>query len=45
LRVSKQTNGEIKIIQSDIRTAELKENHFDIILSGAVLHYLREGRG
>jgi tRNA (cmo5U34)-methyltransferase len=38
-RVSKHTNSEVKIIQSDIRAAELKENHFDIILAGAGLHY------
>jgi tRNA (cmo5U34)-methyltransferase len=41
-RVSKQTKKEIKLIQGDIRTVELKENHFDIILAGAVLHHLRD---
>ncbi len=43
-RVSKHTNSEVTIIQSDIRAAELKENHFDIILAGAGLHYLRDDR-
>ena len=41
-RVSKMTTRNVDILQSDIRKAELKENHFDIILAGAVLHHLRE---
>ncbi|MDR1453762.1 MAG: class I SAM-dependent methyltransferase, partial [Candidatus Margulisbacteria bacterium] len=40
-RVSKQTK-KIKLIQGDIRTVELNENYFDIILAGAVLHHLRD---
>ena len=36
------TTGAIKTIQSDIRTAELKEESYDIILAGAVLHHLRD---
>ncbi|MDR3256283.1 MAG: class I SAM-dependent methyltransferase [Endomicrobium sp.] len=43
-RVSKQAKSEINVIQSDIRTVKLKENHFDIILSGAVLHHLRDDK-
>ena len=39
-RVSEKTGGKVEILQSDIRHAELKENHFDIILAGAVLHHL-----
>lgn len=41
-RVSEKTGGKVEILQSDIRHAELKENHFDIILAGAVLHHLRD---
>ncbi|MDR3237089.1 MAG: class I SAM-dependent methyltransferase, partial [Spirochaetia bacterium] len=42
-RISEITN-KITIIQGDIRSAALEENHFDIILSGAVLHHLRGDR-
>ena len=41
-RVSSETNQSVKIIQGDIRHVGLKENHYDIILAGAVLHHLRE---
>lgn len=41
-RVSSQTNREIEILQGDIRTVDFKENHYDIILAGAVLHHLRD---
>jgi tRNA (cmo5U34)-methyltransferase len=41
-RVSPHTDGTVEIILSDIRTANLPQNHFDIILAGAVLHHLRE---
>ena len=41
-RVSSQSEGEINIIQSDIRDADLQTNHYDIILAGAVLHHLRD---
>ncbi|MDR2436840.1 MAG: methyltransferase domain-containing protein [Endomicrobium sp.] len=41
-RISKQTiKGKIQLIQSDIRNVELENNSFDIILSGAALHHLR----
>ena len=40
-RISKITN-KVQILQGDIRAVELKENHFDIILAGAVLHHLRD---
>jgi tRNA (cmo5U34)-methyltransferase len=43
-RVSIQTCGKIEIIQGDIRHVTLQENHFDIILTGAVLHHLRDDR-
>src|SRR5690554_3441173 len=41
-RVSAKTNNEVKTIQGDIREVDLKENSFDIILAGAVLHHLRD---
>lgn len=41
-RVREETNGEVKILQGDIRKLPLPENHFDIILAGAVLHHLRD---
>ncbi len=43
-RVSAQTNNSVKTIQGDVREVDLKENHFDIILAGAVLHHLRDDR-
>jgi tRNA (cmo5U34)-methyltransferase len=41
-RVSVHTANNVKIIQSDIRTAFFEEEYFDIILAGAVLHHLRD---
>jgi tRNA (cmo5U34)-methyltransferase len=41
-RVSKETGGEVKLIQGDIREILLGGNYFDIILAGAVLHHLRD---
>lgn len=41
-RVSKISDKEIKIVNDDIREADLQDNHYDIILAGAVLHHLRE---
>lgn len=41
-RVSGETDGDIHTVQGDIREIELPENHFDIILAGAVLHHLRD---
>ncbi|MGV3761591.1 class I SAM-dependent methyltransferase [Parapedobacter sp.] len=43
-RVSPQTDGEVAVLQGDIREVELAENHFDIILAGAVLHHLRDDK-
>jgi tRNA (cmo5U34)-methyltransferase len=43
-RVSKQARGKVTTMQSDIRSASLRENHFDTILSGAVLHHLRDNK-
>ncbi len=41
-RVTGQCNSVVEVIQGDIREVILKENHFDIILAGAVLHHLRD---
>ena len=41
-RISAQTHSKVEIIQGDIRAVALTENHFDIILAGAVLHHLRD---
>jgi tRNA (cmo5U34)-methyltransferase len=41
-RVSQATTRQVEIKQGDIRDIELQENHFDIILAGAVLHHLRD---
>jgi tRNA (cmo5U34)-methyltransferase len=43
-RVSASTRSTVEIVQGDIREVELRENHFDIILAGAVLHHLREDK-
>jgi tRNA (cmo5U34)-methyltransferase len=43
-RVSKETNGRVEPKQGDIREVNLPENHFDIILAGAVLHHLRDNQ-
>lgn len=41
-RVSQKTKSNVTILQGDIREVELCENHYDIILAGAVLHHLRD---
>jgi len=41
-RVSEKTNGDVTILQGDIREVGLQENNYDIILAGAVLHHLRD---
>lgn len=41
-RVTAKTNNKVETIQGDIREVNLKENSFDIILAGAVLHHLRD---
>jgi tRNA (cmo5U34)-methyltransferase len=41
-RVSPKTNNKVSTLQGDIREVELKENYYDIILAGAVLHHLRD---
>ncbi|WP_205503207.1 class I SAM-dependent methyltransferase [Rufibacter psychrotolerans] len=41
-RVRAETTGTVELLQGDIRQIEFPQNHFDIILAGAVLHHLRE---
>ena len=41
-RVSQVTKNNVEILQGDIRKVDLKQNHYDIILAGAVLHNLRD---
>lgn len=43
-RVSEKTTNCVTILQGDIREVKLNENHFDIILAGAVLHHLRDNK-
>src|SRR5690554_2133534 len=43
-RVSEKTNNTVTILQGDIREVELPDNHYDIILAGAVLHHLRDDK-
>ncbi|MCP3965756.1 MAG: class I SAM-dependent methyltransferase [Lentisphaerae bacterium] len=41
-RISKKTTGEVRIFKEDIRSVDLAENHYDIIIAAAVLHHLRD---
>ncbi|MDR3301820.1 MAG: class I SAM-dependent methyltransferase [Spirochaetaceae bacterium] len=41
-RVSGATSEKVNVIHSDIRSADLGEKKFDIIIAGASLHHLRE---
>jgi tRNA (cmo5U34)-methyltransferase len=41
-RVSQETSSKVEIKKGDIREVSLQENHFDVILAGAVLHHLRD---
>ena len=41
-RILANTNNVVEVFQGDIREVNLKENYFDIILAGAVLHHLRD---
>ncbi|MBB6271243.1 tRNA (cmo5U34)-methyltransferase [Pedobacter cryoconitis] len=40
-RVSANTNGQITLIQDDMRNLDLPDNHFDIVLAAATFHHLR----
>lgn len=41
-RVSQETGGTVRILQSDIRDIELPENEYCVAVAGAILHHLRE---
>lgn len=41
-RIAPETDGEVIVVQSDIRDIHLSHENYDIILAGAVLHHLRE---
>lgn len=41
-RLSEQTHKKVQLVKGDVREVPLKQNHFDIILAGAVLHHLRD---
>jgi tRNA (cmo5U34)-methyltransferase len=41
-RVGAQTNGQVTLLQDDMRNLDLRDNHFDIILASATLHHLRD---
>jgi tRNA (cmo5U34)-methyltransferase len=43
-RISSYNKGRVRIFQDDIRTADLPEGHYDIILAAMVLHHLRDDR-
>ena len=41
-RLSEETHKKVQLVKGDVREVPLKQNHFDIILAGAVLHHLRD---
>ncbi len=41
-RVKPQTNGQVTIIQDDMRNLNLADNSLDIVLAAATLHHLRD---
>jgi tRNA (cmo5U34)-methyltransferase len=41
-RIGQKTGGSVRTIQGDVRSIELGEEQFDVILAAAVLHHLRE---
>jgi len=41
-RVREQTSGSVRTVQADVRTIDLGQDAFDIILAAAVLHHLRD---
>ncbi len=40
-RVSAVTSGTVRTLQHDFRSAELPQNHYDVVLAATVLHHLR----
>lgn len=43
-RIEAVNSGAITLVQDDIRTADLPENHYCTIMAAAVLHHLRDDR-
>jgi len=43
-RITKINRGEIRLFQEDIRTVELEDERYDIILAAMVLHHLRDDK-
>lgn len=43
-RISAINRGTVRLFQEDIRTANLPEGHYDIIMAAMVLHHLRDDR-
>ncbi len=43
-RLSEVNSGEIRLLHSDFREADLKVEAYDVILAAAVLHHLRDDR-
>jgi tRNA (cmo5U34)-methyltransferase len=41
-RVATVNSGNVRTFQGDIRTVELDENYYDVIIAAAVLHHLRD---
>ncbi len=42
MRVTAATAGRVSVIQNDVRSVDLAENSFDVIVAAAVLHHLRD---
>lgn len=43
-RISAINKGEVRLFQEDIRTVDLPQEHYDIILASMVLHHLRDDK-
>jgi tRNA (cmo5U34)-methyltransferase len=41
-RIANVNRGEVRLFQEDIRTVDLPENHYDIVMAAMVLHHLRD---
>ncbi len=41
-RVSRETDGEVRLFEGDFRRIQFKEASYDVVLAAAVLHHLRE---
>lgn len=41
-RITRVNRGKTRVFQGDFRSIELPEDHYDVILAGAVLHHLRD---